>query len=144
MNWTRGLLRLWALLAVCWAASIIFLYSNELLAVKAVGRTSLAASCVDAPPKIPMKLSEIEGKTFECEFQGQKFRIGGMGAAATSDDALSIFYRDHSELFMIFVSDWPTRIAAIGWVIFPPALSLLLGLAGIWVARGFRAVPPTS
>ena len=36
------------------------------------------------------------------------------------------------------------QIASVQLILLPPAMLLLLGLAGVWVLRGFRNTPPAN
>lgn len=60
MNWTRGLLRLWVLVALCWVTSSSFISFDELFAVRDGGRDYSTGSCEEASPKAPLKLSDSD------------------------------------------------------------------------------------
>lgn len=112
MNWTRGLLRVWAVLAVCWVATAGYLKFDDLigrgLAIKEPGSNTSEYH--------HMLLDELRQRLPQYN--------------DLSDDKLTEAV--HKKF------DGPRRVAAAELILLPPALLLLLGLAGGWVINGFK------
>ena len=123
MNWNRGFLRLWAVLAVCWVTLFTFERGHDLLA---------------------QDISRIVTVSFG---DGTNRLLENFSSTGTAEDALArakakfpdqeIKHLNRSPT-IVAVPDWPTRIDTAVWILLPPSMLLLLGLAGMWVMRGFR------
>ena len=113
MNWKRGLLRLWAVVAVLWVG--VAFYSND-----TVQRVRDAYAVDFAPsweghnmPLTPEETKELAA--LEAEF--------GFSPSAAAPLKPSI---------------WPPIFDFAKLAFIPPLLLLALGYIGLWVGRGFR------
>ena len=123
INVSKGLFRLWAVLAVCWVTLFTFERGHDLLA---------------------QDISRTVTVTFG---DGTNRLLENFSSTGTAEDALAqakAKFPDQEIKHLnrlptiISVPDWPTRIDTAVWILLPPSLLLLLGLAGLWVIRGFR------
>ena len=111
------------MLAVCWVTLFTFERGHDLLA-QDISRT------------VTVTLGDGTNRLLE-----------NFSSTGTAEDALvrakakfpdqEIKHLNRSPT-IIAVPDWPTRIDTAVLILLPPSMLLLLGLAGVWVMRGFR------
>jgi len=113
MNWARGFLRLWAVLAVCWWTVATFHLLDD-----------LSPWAYDEWIKFrPVELIETSSSEPTVDFS--KFSDAQLEAYLNASKRAKFMVRE-------------VGIVATGWIVVSPFLLLLLGLAGVWVMRGFR------
>ena len=115
MNWTRGFLRLWAALAVCWVTGASINIGHDLVGMRFVGEVSRdpvlgLKRCWETHPTLEKKITPLNPK--DC------------------NDSRN------------YEPDWPFRIETAAQIVGPPALLLLIGFVVAWIARGFRSSAP--
>lgn len=111
VNYSKGLLRLWVVLAVCWvSATSVWKFPH--LTAQQVGYYDEATNHLDQCQN-PRDWLDVY---IFCD-KNPKSKTA----------------------HMVAVANWQRRSEAISWILLPPAMVLLLGNAGVWVLRGFRS-----
>lgn len=127
MNWKRGLLRAWLVLAVCWAGILGFEVGDRLCAND---RNPYQFLTYD-------QLIELGG------VRGKKPIAAPASVSLETANALLVakdeVKREQSLCFPDRLRiDWGVRSSALGLIIGPPIGLLILGYALLWIGRGFR------
>jgi hypothetical protein len=122
MNWMRGLLRLWIILSLIWIAMILVM-TQPWNAFMVAPATAIPA----APAPKENRFSEFIDET-----EGPRPRYQADGSPElTAEQAVAVNAARGRLAF-----DGAVRVALAA--LLPPALLLLLLVAGRWVALGFR------
>lgn len=116
MNWTRGLLRVWAVLAVCWVAPLTWIKWND-----------LSGNAIYDP----WAGVRVEPKN-QLPYLPPGATVGNPSSQPSNFDPIKF------ELFKAEQARREKQIAAAQLILFPPALLILLGLAVGWVINGFK------
>ena len=129
MNWTRGLLRIWAVFAVCWVGVGMATRYPQLTSMTSEPKSFrewLDNGFFPLPPS-PLGATNLDGSPIVRPPAGY---------------ADAIFDKDPSRSLVLVrissVADWPVRIRAAEWILLPPLGLLLFGFMVVWAARGFR------
>ena len=112
MNWKRGLLRLWAVVAVLWVG--VAFYSND-----TVQRVRDAYAVDDWTPVGPSAAAPVAPRDL-------------LAARPWENDPIV------SAAAPLKPSIWPPLFDFAKLAFIPPLLLLALGYIGLWVGRGFR------
>ena len=129
MNWTRVLLRIFAVFAVCWVGVGMATRYPQLTSMTSEPKSFrewLDNGFVPFPPA-PLGATNLDGSPIVRPPAGY---------------ADAIFDKDPSRSLVLVrissVADWPVRIRAAEWILLPPLGLLLFGFMVVWAARGFR------
>jgi hypothetical protein len=142
MNWTRGLLRVWLLLSVLWVLGVAFTTdvpkAIPIILSTQPQRSDLTAADIDVI--IP------EPGLLEARYGGQtmQVRTGGVTPDMTEQwgAMLSVVAKEMNKKAALLSAKERVQENRLGWAAFlaisVPLGGLLLGLAFVWAARGFR------
>jgi hypothetical protein len=142
MNWTRGLFRLWVVASILWAIGI---------ALTAIG--GWPAYSEHKYYAWNSATSEFKAVDWRDDYETEKSIAAGEVSAVDNPEGFTIVIAKDLQTNQAMkdavlkvrasvASEYPLRIgsylfAGAGFAIVPPILLLLIGMAIIWVARGF-------
>lgn len=140
MNWSRGLLRVWLVLAVLWYAAITVISGHE------TSRTymHLRNTLYGLPVAPPAATSREKKNTQLLRNYLEQERRGGLESRGLAK--LTEARRQHSDDYRRALVRYYTALTKEAWTRFqrdllnfslPPLAVLLIGVGAFWAARGF-------
>ena len=126
INVSKGLFRLWVIVAVCWILALTVIKFDEITAMR-VGYYD---------PKLADQISD----PYDNSPSQQEIKNAKICKQAKSTADIWLFCDPHPQLGSkeITIPLWSKRIKAAGWIFLPPLTLLLLGFGLLWAVRGFR------
>ena len=123
MNITKGLFRLWVVVALCWSFTGAWSEYDDLTSVHDV---RLAGNPPPCKPDAGVVWDQC--KPWERDWSKTEF----------VSLPKNIYFRRWQLLVFTRPAGLERRVAAVRWILLPRTFLLLFGLMGVWVLKGFR------
>jgi hypothetical protein len=130
MNIPKGLFRLWVVVTLCWSFTVAWSQYDNLTSVRDLRLSGTPPPCKPVAGPNGEAIIWNECKPWERDWSKTEF-VSPPKDLFVLDDGSGWFLHDQP--------DWNRRVTAAALILLPPALLLMLGLAGAWVLKGFRS-----
>jgi hypothetical protein len=131
MNFSRGLFRLWLVLAACYVPIAVYVNHSNFSSIEWASGPQPGDFVLPSDRHLP-PAPKSSFKPSECKHTSLRQLVD----KNTKLDFFDCLDRRN------WAPNWEQRIWAVSAVAIPPILLLLLGFAILWVARGFRRSDP--